>query len=42
MYLGSRYVDCPYHSVCPVARHRQEMIWRRIRRGFGRRKEVAK
>ena len=42
-FMGTYTVDCPYHQVCPVARHRQQVTWRLIRRGFKQRKgrEVA-
>ena len=40
LYLGSRVVDCPYHPVCPVARQRQALSWRRTRRAFQKRAAI--
>jgi hypothetical protein len=37
-FMGTYTVDCPYHPVCPLARHRQRVTWRLIRRGFNQRK----
>ena len=37
-FMGTYTVDCPYHQVCPIARHRQQVTWRLIRRGFKQRK----
>ena len=38
-FMGTYTVDCPYHQVCPVARHRQQVTWRLIRRGFEKEKQ---